>query len=273
MAITPHASAPIGVFDSGVGGLTVVSALRAQLPNESILYLGDMARLPYGSKSKKTVIRYSLQVAQFLLGRGIKLLVVACNTASSYAIETLAEALPIPVVGVVYPGADAAVACTQSGRIGVIGTLATVGSGAYPAAILQRLPSAKVVSCACPLLVPLAEEGWVDHPVAAQVVRHYLHALRRQGDLDTLVLGCTHYPLLHTVIVAQARGVFSHMIRVVDSARCTADAVAQALDTAGLSSSGPAQPPHFMVTDDSRFVELAKRFLGHPIAAVEHVDL
>ncbi len=192
---------PIGVFDSGVGGLTVVRALRAALPGEDIVYLGDTARVPYGSKSARTVERYSLTCQQFLLDRHVKLVLIACNTASANALPALIEASPVPVIGAVEPGAQSALAATRNGHIGVIGTLGTVRSHAYPKAIHARAPQANLTALACPLLVPLAEEGWTDDDVAALVARRYLTGLfARDTQIDTLVLGCTHYPLLRDVL-------------------------------------------------------------------------
>src|SRR5262245_6840133 len=210
---------PIGVFDSGVGGLTVVRAIREALPGEDIIYLGDTARVPYGSKSPRTVERYSLACQRFLLDRDVKLVLIACNTASANALPALQSASPVPVIGAVEPGAAGALAATRSGHIGVIGTLGTVRSSAYEKAITARDPSARLTALACPLLVPLAEEGWVDDDLAALVARRYLAQLfARDPAIDTLVLGCTHYPLLSEVIAHAAEAVFAHPVRIVDSA-------------------------------------------------------
>src|SRR5258705_9883071 len=189
---------PIGVFDSGVGGLTVVRALRRALPGEDIIYLGDTARVPYGNKSPRTVEKYSLACQRFLLDRDVKLVLIACNTASANALPALVEASPVPVIGAVEPGAGTALAASANRHIGVIGTLGTVRSGAYERAIHARDPDAIVDSLACPLLVPLAEEGWTDDDIARAVARRYLAALfgAPAKAIDTLVLGCTHYPLL-----------------------------------------------------------------------------
>jgi glutamate racemase len=253
--------------------LTVVAALQRALPHESIVYLGDTARVPYGTKSAATVIRYSLQIADFLTARGAKYLVAACNTASAHALDALADHLTIPVQGVVDPGARQAAGLTRLSRIGVIGTLGTVASGAYPRALHAMRPGLAVFSEACPLLVPLAEEGWHDHPVTAAVADHYLGQLLQQGgDLDAIVLGCTHYPLLRSALEASAERTFGHPVTLVDSASAVAAAVQRDLTRRGLRGSGPPVTQLF-VTDESRFAELAPRFLGQPAPPVEHADL
>src|SRR4051812_9948964 len=190
---------PIGVFDSGIGGLTVVSALRSLLPNESIFYLGDTARVPYGGKSAATVQRYSLEIASMLLGENAKTVVVACNTASALALPRLEETLPVTVTGVILPGARAAIAQTRSGHIGVIGTRATITSGAYERALRSLDPKIHVTARACPLLAPLIEEGWLESSITDEIIMQYLTPLLDDG-VDTLVLGCTHYPLLRKAI-------------------------------------------------------------------------
>jgi glutamate racemase len=225
----------IGIFDSGVGGLTVVHALLAALPGEHLIYLGDTGRYPYGTKSAETVTRYSVENADFLAGRGIKLLVVACNTASAVALPALESRYEVPVVGVILPGARAAVARTQNRRVGVIATEGTIASGAYQRALRGLDAGLEIYTRACPLLVPLAEEGWVDGDVPRSVVETYLGSLRRSG-IDTLVLGCTHYPLLRQVI-AEAMG---DGVALVDSAEETAREVAAALAAKGLGrTAGP----------------------------------
>jgi glutamate racemase len=263
----------IGVFDSGVGGLTVARALEAALPDEQLIYLGDTARVPYGTKSADTVIRYSQQIARFLLAHHVKYIVVACNTASAHALDALRAALDVPLMGVIAPGARAAAQRTELGAVGVIGTLGTVASGAYQRALQALRPELVVFSQACPLFVPLAEEGWGDHPVTAEVARHYLTALQREsGVLDTLVLGCTHYPLLAEAIADAAREVFGREVDLVDSATATADDVARDLAEQTLEApacaDGAARPAsRFFVTDHSRFDELATRFLGRRVDA------
>ena len=215
-------SRPIGVFDSGVGGLTVLSALRERFPNENFVYLGDTARLPYGTKSATTVQRYAVNAAAHLEGHGIKLLVVACNTASSYALDALESATSIPVVGVVEPGVRAAVA-TGAERVGVIGTEGTIRSEAYQRALAGRTAAVEVRAAACPLLVPLAEEGWGDHPITDQVAGLYLAPLLDWG-VETVILGCTHYPLLRPSL----QRVAGQGVRLVDSAQAVAETVAGA---------------------------------------------
>jgi glutamate racemase len=258
--------ARIGIFDSGVGGLTVQRALLEALPGADTVYLGDTARVPYGTKSAETVTLYSLRNARVLFERGIDLLVVACNTASAVALPALRAALPVPVLGVVEPGARAAVRATATGRIGVIGTAGTIASGAYQAAIQALRPGAVVVARACPLLVPLAEEGWTDpaDELVRGVVRRYLAPLASQR-IDTLVLGCTHYPLLRAAIAAELPGV-----RLVDSAETVAAEVRALLPP----QPGSSASHRFLVTDTpERFLAVAGRFLGRPVEAAEHVDV
>ena len=217
---TPMATRPIGVFDSGIGGLTVVAALRALLPNESIYYLGDTARVPYGGKSPATVQRYSLEIAAMLLGENAKTVVIACNTASALALPQLEERLPVTVTGVIVPGARAAIGATRTGHIGVIGTRATIKSGAYERALKSLNPDVQVTALPCPLLVPLIEEGWLESPITDEVIMQYLKPLLTDG-IDTLVLGCTHYPLLRNAISRLA----GEKVTLVDSAENCALAV------------------------------------------------
>ena len=253
---------PIGVFDSGVGGLTVFRAVEQAVPGESLIYVGDTARVPYGTKSPKTVERYALQAARFLREHRIKLLVVACNTASSVALDPLAQAADAPVMGVIEPGARQAVALSKSGRIGVIGTRATVDSGAYPSAIRAMRPGVEVISRACPLFVPLAEEGWEGDDVVPRVARRYLAPLQ-EARIDTLVLGCTHYPLLRGTIGE----VMGPSVRLVDSAESTAAEVRERLERDPQRASGQGQGHRrFFVTDDPEpFQQVAERFLGRTI--------
>jgi len=267
--------AAIGVFDSGVGGLTVVRALRRTLPGEDVIYLGDTARVPYGSKSPRTVEKYSLACQQFLLARGVKLVLIACNTASANALPALIAASPVPVIGAVEPGAISALAATRNKHIGVIGTLGTVRSSAYAKAIAARDPSAKLVALACPLLVPLAEEGWTDpsDEVAALVARRYLVQLfELDREIDTLVLGCTHYPLLRAVIERVACELAGREIAVVDSASAMAEVARDQLGT-GANRRTEAGRLDCFATDTSRLDELAPRFLGEPLTGFELVDL
>jgi len=260
----------IGVFDSGVGGLTVLKALMERLPQESTFYLGDTARVPYGTKSAEVVTRYSLKNAEFLIGREIKLLVVACNTGSAAALPQLSRELKVPVLGVIEPGAQAASTSSQSGHIGVIGTPATIRSGAYQRALMEARPGVKVKAKACPLFVPLAEEGWVGGDVPRLVAREYLADFARNG-VDTLVLGCTHYPLLKDVIA----DVVGDRVKLVDSADATAAAAASLLAGRGLLAPEGATAQHrYFVTDvPERFVEVGARFLGRHIDSAEQVDL
>jgi glutamate racemase len=200
----------IGVFDSGIGGLTVLKALVELMPNEDFIYLGDTARLPYGTKSPEVIVRYSRENTEFLLAKGIKMLVVACNTSSAVALEAIARQTTVPVEGVIEPGARAAAKASRSGKIGVIGTEATIASGAYTATIRRLRPRAEIYTRACPLLVPLVEEGYLDNEIARQIVAHYLGSLKASG-IDTLLLGCTHYPLLRELI----REVLGPAVRIV----------------------------------------------------------
>lgn len=264
---------PIGVFDSGVGGLTVVRALRAALPGEDIIYLGDTARVPYGSKSPRTVEKYSLGCQRFLLDRGVKLVLIACNTASANALPALIEASPVPVIGAVEPGAASALLATKNKHVGVIGTLGTVKSGAYETAIAARVPAVHVTALACPLLVPVAEEGWTDDVIATLIAKKYLAQLfERDREIDTLVLGCTHYPLLRETLTRVACDLAGHDVAVVDSASAMATAAAAELGIAPNRRNEPGRLDCF-ATDTSRLDELAPRFLGEPLTGFELVDL
>jgi len=273
--MSPTNDRPIGVFDSGMGGLTVMRALRARLPHERFIYLGDTARLPYGTKSADTVSRYAVQCARALAAHDVKLLVVACNTASAVALPALGAALaPTPVIGVVEAGAEAAVAAAPNGRIAVIATEGTVKGGAYPRAIHTSAPKARVVQQACPLFVALAEEGIGDGEIAELVVRRYLNPLfATHGKPDCLLLGCTHYPVLAKAIARVAgAGVI-----IVDSAQTTAAATARLLSERGLDrTSASIAAPIFLVTDaPERFARVGEIFLGAKIdpGAVQLVDL
>jgi glutamate racemase len=256
----------IGIFDSGVGGLTVQRALLEALPAVETLYLGDTARVPYGTKSAATVTQYALRNARFLASHRIDLLVVACNTASAVALPALRSALDVPVIGVVEPGARVAARASRTGRIGVIGTQGTVASGAYQAAIRGAREGAEVIARACPLFVPLAEEGWTDpaDDVVRGAVRRYLAPIRA-ASVDTLVLGCTHYPLLEAAIGAELPGVV-----LVDSARAVADEVRERFAPAG---AGEAVHRFFVTDAPEKFLAVAGRFLGRPVTAAEHVDV
>jgi glutamate racemase len=266
---------PIGVFDSGVGGLTVLRALRRQLPQESFLYLGDTARLPYGTKSPKTVVHYAAQASDTLMQLGVKLLVVACNTASAYALPTIQQQFPgIPVVGVIEPGAAAAVAASKTGRIAVIATEATIQNKAYERAILGLNPTAIVTGTSCSLFVALAEEGWVKGEIANAIAREYLSPLF-DGNLkpDCLVLGCTHFP----VLIPAIESVLNPTIKIVDSASTTAETVQQVLLASGRQRQDTESSQiTFLVTDNpQRFIRVAKNLLHVEIApeSVELIDL
>ncbi|HEY6088201.1 MAG TPA: glutamate racemase [Gemmatimonadaceae bacterium] len=259
-------SAPIGVFDSGMGGLTVVREMISQLPHESIIYFGDTARVPYGPKSPDTVLRYSREIAAYLKGEGIKALVVACNTATAHALPALREEFNMPIVGVIEPGARAAVAATRTKRVGVIGTAGTIKSGAYDKEIRKLLPDVHVTAQACALFVPLVEEGWTDSEPTRAIARNYLAPLV-SADVDTLVLGCTHYPLMKTVI----GNVVGRQVRLIDSAHETARETAQILAANGLENTSPNQARYRFISSDApdTFLALGERFLGSAIDRVE----
>ncbi len=272
-----HDPRPIGVFDSGLGGLTAVRELFRALPHERVIYFGDTARVPYGSKSRETVTRFSLEIARFLTRQDIKVLLVACNTASSYALDTLARHLDVPVVGVIEPPVRAALEDGGTKRVGVIGTQATVSSGAYAQAIERLAPGAKVTSRACPLLVPLIEEGWVEHPVMRAVAEEYLADLRA-GGVESLILGCTHYPLVAPLIAR----IMGPGVRLVDSGAEAAKATAALLRERGALAAGDPvagrEPRHHFYLSDERlsFARVARAFLGRelpPTTIVDQTDL
>jgi len=262
MTSSTSTTAPIGVFDSGIGGLTVVAALRRALPGERILYVGDTARVPYGGKSAETVTRYAREISELLLGEGASMIVVACNTASALAVPELFPSCPVPMIGVLEPGATAAVKATRSGRIGVIGTRATIGSDAYGKAIRRLAPGLQVIAESCPLLVPLIEEGLLDDPVTDAILHRYLDPMLRE-EIDTLVLGCTHYPLLKPAI----RRICGEGVRLVDSAENCALTVAAM--RSGAISTQLSPGPDIMLTDPSEgFLREAARQLGLSIGSV-----
>jgi glutamate racemase len=260
----------IGIFDSGVGGLTVLKEIIKSLPQEDTLYLGDTARVPYGTKSPETVTRYSMEITAFLVSRDIKLLVAACNTVSAVSLEALKERFSLPIVGVIEPGARRAASVTKTGKVGVIGTEGTIRSSAYSKAIKRINPEIEVITRACPLFVPLAEEGWIDNEVARLTAEIYLRGLRNDG-VDTLVLGCTHYPILKETIAAT----MGEAVQLVDSAEETARTVAEIL-----RNSGMIRPPaergnhHYFVTDvPAGFLKVGNRFLGETLHDVHQVVL
>lgn len=262
-------NSPIGVFDSGIGGLTVVREILRQLPNEHVIYFGDSARVPYGGKSVETVTRFSIENTRFLLRHGIKFIVVACNTASALAMPTLLRRFEIPMIGVITPGAEEAVRRTKSLRVGVIGTAGTVGSKAYDNAIAEIDPDCSVEGVACPLFVPLAEEGWVDGDVPMRVAETYLKPLRESG-VDTVILGCTHYPLLRSTIGA----VLGEGIDLVDTAESTVLEVGRRLESLGLlrEVSEPGTRRFFLSDVPVRFREIGGRFLGETIEDLTWVE-
>lgn len=259
----------VGVFDSGVGGLTVLQATRRLLPGNDLVYLGDTARVPYGTKSAATVKRYALQAAQFLIEQQVGLLVVACNTASSVALDVLRDRYSVPVIGVIEPGVEQALATTVNGRIGVIGTEGTVQSGAYLQAIHQADPGVQAWATACPLFVPLAEEGWADHAVARLCAEEYLAPLIEQ-QIDTLVLGCTHYPLLKQTL----QQVLGDGVTLIDSAEATARKVVEQLLPCGGKEQGRSGTTRFFVTDvPTRFCRVGGAFLGSELQQVHQVEI
>ncbi|MDI1476153.1 glutamate racemase [Polyangium sp. y55x31] len=266
--------APLGVFDSGLGGLTVVRALRERCPAEDIVYLGDTARVPYGTRSAETVVRYALGCARVLVNRGVKAIVVACNTVSAVALDMLRVELDRPVLGVIVPGARAAVAAAKGGAVGVLGTTGTITSGAYPRAVASLSTRTEVFGQPAPLLVSLAEEGWLEGEVPRLVSQRYLEPLVRAGA-RCVVLGCTHFPLLQRVIEAEAASLAGAPIPIVDSASATADDVSAFLAERGQRTTRSARGKlELFVTDlPKSFSTVAERFLGEPLGDVHQIDL
>jgi glutamate racemase len=264
------ARAAIGVFDSGIGGLTVVHELTVRLSNEEIVYLGDTARLPYGTKSPETVLRFLRENLAFLKRKNVKMIVVACNTASSVALPKLLEEEKIPLIGVLLPGARAAAQATRTKRVGVIGTTATIRSGAYEDALWKLEPAIKIWSRACPLFVPLVEEGWHNDEITYLTAKRYLDPMA-DFNADALVLGCTHYPLIRTIISR----VVGDKVRLVDSAHETAAEVERVLEKSGLRSDRdrPGRITVYVTDIPYLFKEVGERFLGRPMERVERVDL
>lgn len=263
-------NAPIGIFDSGIGGLTVASAIRKLLPNESTIYFGDTARVPYGPKSPETVRRYAREILDWLLAQKVKAVVIACNTVTAHALDDLRARSPVPVIGVIEPGARAAAKATTRGKVGVIGTAGTIASGAYPRALRQAHPGLQVVDRACPLFVPLVEEGWFDHQATRLVAEEYLAPLRAAG-IDALVLGCTHYPMLKPLL----HRVMGDDVRLIDSAEETARELAAMLGELGLTATANNDTTQrWVATDDAaRFARVGAIFMGGSPAPVEIVDL
>ena len=264
--------APIGVFDSGVGGLTVAREIMRQIPAERIVYFGDTARVPYGSKSTDTLIRYTRQIIRFLKTRGVKAIVVACNTASAVALEAVRDELDIPIIGVVRPGAKVAVEATKNSKIGIIGTETTVNSGMYVKLIQELLPRAEVIGKACPLFVPLVEEGWTKDSVTEEVARRYLADLQK-SEIDTLILGCTHYPLLRPII----QNVMGDSVTLIDSGAETISEVSTILDyfnLAELSKNKEVSERKFFTTGSTHmFNDIASQWLGNEALDIEHIKL
>ena len=265
----PRADQAIGVFDSGVGGLTVLHELSRQMPRENLIYLGDTARVPYGPKSGETITRYAIETADFFVDRGVKLMVVACNTTTALALDLLRQRYPIPVIGVIEPGARAALKATRNQRVGVIGTEATVGSGAYAQHLRAVAPEVEIFTRACPLFVPLAEEGWTGNDVARRTISTYLASLKKSG-IDTMILGCTHYPLL-----AEAIGDYmGPRVRLVDSAEETARQVKKVLTAEKLARKTGKGSASFFVTDlAERFTRIGERFYGSSVSSAVRVVL
>ena len=264
--------APVGVFDSGVGGLTVAREIMRNLPSEKIVYFGDTARLPYGSKSKETVIRYSRQIIRFLQEQQVKAIVVACNTASAFALDTVRDEFDIPIIGVIESGAKVAAARTRNKRVGIIGTVGTVGSGIHAKYLKKLDPGITVFGKACPLFVPLVEEGWLHDPVTVEVASRYLKELQDK-DVDTLILGCTHYPLIRSTI----RQVMGEEVCLVNPAYETALELGKLLEEQGLSSTGTEQkefPYRFYVSDlADEFKEFANSILPYDVEMTKKIDI
>ncbi len=260
---------PIGIFDSGIGGLTVAQEITRLLPDEQIVYFGDTARVPYGTKSREAVISFSRDNVKVLLKHHVKMVVIACNTSTSWALGILRKEFKVPIMGVIEPGSRRAVAVSGGRRIGVIATPSTINSGKYTKTILQLAPDAEVTARACPLFVPLVEEGWLDHEVTEKIAQEYLAPLKA-AKIDTLILGCTHYPLLKPVL---ARVMGKH-VTLVDSATETAHEVQRLLQEEGLARQGRHAPKNeFLVSDEPEHFRLvAKRFLGHDLPHVRRVD-
>ncbi|MCB5252099.1 MAG: glutamate racemase [Candidatus Cloacimonadaceae bacterium] len=256
----------IGIFDSGVGGLTVFKAIRQAFPQQDLIYFGDTARVPYGPKSPNTIIEYSVQNARFLLQQGIKTLIVACNTSSSVAIPDLSKLSNIPIIGVIDPGSEIAVRSTENKKIGVIGTEGTIRSKAYSKAIKSLEPNAQVFSLACPLFVPIVEEGWQDHPIALRIVQEYLKPMK-DNDIDTLVLGCTHYPLLSHVI----QEYLGEKVKLVDSANAIGEYLKKLMPAE--HDAKPGKDSYFVSDNEDKFATIASRILGADLSTLKRVRL
>ena len=266
-------NAPIGVFDSGVGGLTVVKEIMSQIPNERIVYFGDTARVPYGSKSKETIIKYSRQIIRFLQGEGVKAIVIACNTASAFAIDTVQKEFPMPIIGVIKSGAKVAVDTTKNGRIGIIGTEGTINSGMYASFIKAQNPDAEVIAKACPLFVPLVEEGMLNDTITQQVAVRYLSSLKNE-NIDTLIMGCTHYPLIKSTI----QKIMGDSVNLVNPAYETSIELKRLLETEGLANICEVDSPtlmyRFYVSDAAeKFKNFANSILPFDIKTIEQINI
>ena len=270
--MSENREAPIGVFDSGVGGLTVAREIMRNLPSERIVYFGDTARVPYGSKSRESIIRFSRQIIHFLQEEHVKAIVVACNTASAYALDEVQKDLNIPIIGVVKPGAKVAAEATRNKRIGVIGTKGTIGSNIYADYIHEIDPEITVVGKACPLFVPLVDEGWLKDPVTVEVAERYLQELQEQ-DVDTLVMGCTHYPLLRSVL----RELLGEKVTLVNPAYETAQSLKQLLKEMNLDNPGIKEeefPYRFYVSDlADQFTAFANSILPYDVSMTKKIDI
>lgn len=263
-------TAPIGIFDSGIGGLTVAKRIISILPNENIVYFGDTARVPYGSKSNETVIEYSQQDARFLANKNVKLIIVACNTASSIAIKQLKENFDIPIIGMINPGTDLAIQSTKNRRIGIIGTSATINNKAYSTALKRKKSDLEIIEKPCPLFVPIAEEGWLDHEATRLIAKEYLQELKEFG-VDTLILGCTHYPLLSKTI----QEIMGDDVALIDSGYAASLEVENYLNGRGVRNDSNQQGTyHFYVSDlPAKFKVVAERFLGTEIENIHKIDI
>ena len=261
---------PIGIFDSGIGGLTVAKRIISMFPNENIVYFGDTARVPYGTKSNSTVIEYAIQDARFLINKNVKLIIAACNTASSVALDELKARFDVSVIGMIEPGAELALNKTKNRRIGVIGTNATVNNKAYSKALKKLDADLQVFEKACPLFVPLAEEGWLNHKATKLIAEEYLSELKEK-EIDTLILGCTHYPILAEVI----QEVMGRNVTLIDSGYAASLQVENYLDGRGIrNDSNQYGTHHYYVSDlPNRFKPMAERFLGNPVNQIEKVDV
>lgn len=270
MSENPSGNRSIGIFDSGIGGLTVVKEIIKLLPDENLIYLGDTARVPYGTKSKSTIIKYAESNANFLLSKGIKILIIACNTASAYSLDALRNKLSIPVMGVIEPGARKAARLTSAGKVGVIGTQSTIRSGAYSRALLNINSDLEIFQAPCPLFVPFAEEGWHDSDILLQVAQKYLSDMVLRG-IDVLILGCTHYPLLKTAI----KKVVGQDVTLIDSAEETANELLSIVTSDGTGGSGKKETIRdFYLTDVSEtFIDISGKFLGKEISEIKVTDI